>query len=116
MTEAEETAYQERRHERRRHHRLWIIICLGVIAGAFAVMALSASVVVVRSANERQEICTAAAKERDVLRDVLIFARDTTASRIDLDAAERTAVRIFYDGALARAPEVECNNGSIERR
>lgn len=113
MTEEE---HQKAREERRRGNRLYMAIAVGVIAGAFALLALAASWVVVRSANERQQICISAARERDVLRDVLIFARDRALSSGDLDSFERDVVRSFYAEALARAPAIQCSDGSIERR
>ena len=118
MTEEDriEGRRQEVRFDKRRSNQLWIRVSLAVMAGGFALMAFSASWVVVRSANERQQICMASAKEREVLREVIEFARDSTLARPDLDATERHVVRIFYNGALNRAPSVECTNGSIERR
>lgn len=112
MTEEER---QEERVERRRSNKLWTYIAFGAVAGGFCLMALSASWVVVRSANERQQICMAALKERDVLRDVIKFARDSALNRAT-DSTERGLIHEFYNGALAKAPEVKCSNGSIERR
>lgn len=111
MTEEE---HQVERAERRRKSKVLTIIGWAVLAGGFAIMAFAASWVVVRSANERQQICLAAAQERQVLRDVLVYAR--TASLAESDPAEKKAVNDFYDQILARAPAIECDNGSIERR
>jgi len=116
MTEAEEAEYQEAREERRRNNRTWMIVAVGIMAGAFALMAFAASWVVVRSANERQAICESAANERKVLRKVLIFSRDSAAVADGMDPVERAVVAKFYRDALALAPEVKCSNGSIERR
>lgn len=110
MTEAER---QEKREEVRQRRKVWNYVAFGVLAGGFALMSLSASWVVVRSANERQAICEASAAEREVLRGVLRFARDTQLARPDLDAATRLIIRTFYSGALAKAPPLECSNGTI---